>query len=1329
MRLSKMTWGCSLFSVLILLFTGSHVAAQTTADGASAAQTSAVPARITQPIDETQLVTLKGSVHPLARPEFDQGAAPDSQPMKRMMLVLRRSPDQQAALSKLMYEQAIKDSPNYHEWLTPQEFGQQFGASDADIAKVTEWLGSKGFSEIKVSNGRVTIEFSGNVGQVRSAFHTDIHRFLVSGEIKQANTSDPKLPVALTPVVAGIASLHNFYAKSTARVHAAQGSIVQTPGGKSVPQFSGNDARGAFFAVGPGDFAKIYNVPSALNGTGGKIAIIGLSDINPADVDAQRALFGLPAKNLNIVLNGGDPGFGNEESEAALDVQASGSVATQAEIDYILSEGTLTADPTVLGAEYVIDNNSDDVMSLSFSTCEPNLTTAGQVLFADLWEEGAAQGISVVLSAGDGGAAGCDNFDTQTSAMLGIAVNGFASTPFNIAVGGTDFDDAGTQVSGGFWSSTNGTGLTSANGYIHEIPLNNSCGANATPTNLAVCATPDNIFAGSGGPSVNFLRPSFQSGIVPNGIVASDAPSHRFLPDVSLFASDGPKSRSFYVVCEADANASCVSSGGTFSFLEVGGTSASAPSFAGILALVGQSEFNAGRSRRLGNANLVLYNLAATAANSCNSQTNTLTPPAGCIFNDVTKGTSAVPCAGGSVNCSNTSPATGQFGVLVTETNIPAFTTAAGYDLATGLGSVNVANLASKWHAATLSATTASTKVNNSTSAVTITHGTSVTLSATVTSGGGTPTGDVSFPVPMTPGGGTDCPLQTFLVLGSTCTPGFVTLSGGTGSQATTSLPGGHYNLKAHYGGDVNFAPTDDPTGVSVTVNPEASTLQVGIVTFDPTSGNITSTNATGFAYGSPYILRADILNSTGNTTNCQPLASGGVVTGCALNATGKVTLTDNGAPLDGGTFNVNSEGSFEDQIINLTGGSHTVVGTYSGDNSYSAPAASVTLNLNVAKAMTATVVMSNVQSVATNASVTLTVNITTQSVSNVGPTGTVTFSSNGTPIGSPVTVVSSGASTSFAGGTATLTTSFASAGTKSITATYNGDTNYALSNATAISLTVTGGGSYTVSGTAATVAAGSMGSSTITVTPSGGFTSSGVGITCSGVPGVSCGALNIAVPGPGAATGTLSISVTAPSSSMTASNIQAERTYVAQAAIPQTGNKGGWWTLSGGTGLAAMLLLFLPGRKRIRAALGLSLVCVLSFAMGCGGGSHTTTMTQTTTTLTVSSTKVASGGMLTVSAMVTGGTPTGTVQFVVDGTAAGSPVSLNNGSTGNITVTGLNAAVGTHALVAMYSGSSTTQASHSGMLEIAVTGTTQVTVTGTSGGTMASGNVSLTIN
>ena len=1111
-------------SLILLLLFAPRLAAQSNAQSAAAIQASSVPARITQAIDEAQLVRLKGNVHPLARPEFDQGPVSDATPMKRMMLLLQRSPEQEAALQQFMAEQMSNESPNFHKWLTPQQFGAQYGLADSDIQAVTGWLASHGFTAMHVAPGRNVIEFSGNVGQVRSAFHTEMHKFLVNGEERQSNTSDPQIPAALTPVVAGTVSLHNFPSKSMRRVVGQFMHSQKT--GETTPLFT---TLGGNYAVGPADFAKIYNIPASLDGTGGNIAIIGFSDIDVTDAHDFRALFNLPVNDPVVVNNGPDPGFNGEEGEADLDTQWSGAVAPKATIHYVLSEGTLTSDPLFLGAEYVIDNNSDDVMSLSFGICEPQLTSAALTFINNLWEQAAAQGITVTVSAGDNGTAGCDDFNTQITATLGLAVNGIASTPFNIAVGGTDFDDANTQTT--FWSSTNSTDgkRESALGYIHEIPWNDSCAATATPANLTTCATANNIVAGSGGPSAVYLKPAWQNGITPNGIATGD--NHRYLPDVSLFASDGPSSKSFYVVCQADAiqpqppnPPSCVPdpTTGHFQFLGAGGTSASSPSFAGIIALIGQSEVAAGRSRRQGNANQVLYKIAQTAANSCNSSTQTLTPPATCVFFNITKNTNSVPCAGGSPNCSSTTSGTN--GVLVTTsgtTKTPAFMATAGsgsiptYNLATGLGSVSVASLATAWGTAvgSFKATTSTLLINNSSAPGTITHGTAVTAKVTVAvvaPATGTPTGDVSVVAPLgTVNGGNN---------GST-------LSGGTVTIPGVILPGGTYNVTAHYAGDGTFAPSDSSPGVPITVNKENSRLQYGIVTFDINTGNITSTNATTFAYGSPYILRFDILNSTANACT-PPGVSPAVTTGCAFDARGTVTITDNGSPLTcsplvpGCTspFPVNTEGSGEDQPIQLTGGSHNLSATYSGDNSYNAVITPVTDMVTVTPASTSSSLTAGPNPVPANQQVMLSVTIGSQSNSTQGPTGSVTFKDGTNTIGTGPVTPAGATATAGASGTASLSTTFATTGSHSLTAVYGGDTNYGTSTSSAVSLAVgqttttmvtsssanlpAGGGSVTL--TATVVGTGTGASPTGTVQFMNGSTALGTAQTCTAVSGAS---------------------------------------------------------------------------------------------------------------------------------------------------------------------------------------------------------------------------------
>ena len=1303
---------------------GSPLLAQDTPNAVGAAQLASapVPPRITQAIDETQLTALKGSVHPLARPEFDRGAVPDATPMNRMLLLLQRSPAQEAALQQLMVDQMSKASPNFHNWLTPAQFGAQFGPADTDIQTVTNWLSAQGFHDIKVGTGKLTIEFSGNVGLVRHAFHTDIHHFFANGEMRQANVGDPQIPSALTPVVAGIVSLHNFPKKSM--LH-KRGVLQGTRDSQGNPQLTGPANCGTagnpacFYALGPADFAAIYDIPtSTLNGTGSKIAIIGFSDINPQDVTDFRTLFGLPVNPPNIVHNGPPPGIAGEEGEADLDVEWSGAVAPMAQIDFVVSEDTLTSGGLELSSLYVVDNNTDDIMSLSFGGCEAGLGAENAFINA-LWEQGAAQGISVTVSSGDNGAAGCDDFNTASVASLGVAVNGLASTPFNVAVGGTDFDDVGTQTT--FWNSTNAAGTRqSVKGYIPETTWNDSCAATATSANLnTVCsgAAAKNIVGGSGGPSRIYAKPSWQRG---TGVPTAN----RNTPDVSLFASNGPQTQSFYLVCEADATLagqppSCASSG-SFSFLGVGGTSASTPSFAGILALIEQGEANAGRSRRQGNANFVLYSIFQTAANSCSSSSRTTPatpPPAGCVFNDVTKGNNSVPCAGGSPNCSAT---TGTNGVLVepSQTTTPAWTTTAGYDLATGLGSVNVANLQTAWGTAVgaFTPTTTNTKVNGGTSQVPLTHGASVTLSASVTSGSGTPTGFVSFPVPTTVNGGVgDAPLAS-----------------GAASLSTIFLPGGSYTIKAHYAGDGTFAPSDDATGVPVTVNPEASGLLTGIITFN-NAGNVLTTNAASVGYGSAYIFRMNILNHTGTAANCVPVvpagSPAGSTTGCAVDATGTVAVLDNGTPLPGSPFSVNSQGFAEDQPIQLTGGMHTLSATYSGDISYSPPASPTVDSVNVSLATTATALSANPTNAQISQQVALSVTITSQSNSTQGPTGNVTFNDGTTAIGTVAVTPAGATANAGASATATLNAAFSSGGAHSITAVYAGDANYMTSTSTAVVVNVTPIG---ITATPVIVTAGGSGKSTVTVTPGGGFTGN-VAITCAALPGVSCGALNINVTNANPASGMLSVSVAAPSSSTMAMVLPSSPEIWAATRPPANGANGRWWTLTALSGFAAVVLLLLPRRKRYRVALfSLGAVCLVTFAPGCGGGygggGGGGGVAATTTTVSVTSTKVAQGTNIAFTANVTstGRAPGGQVQLFIGSTAIGPATPVSGGSA-SISVSTLP--VGVTGISAHYFGDAYTAASQSGTLNIAVTGTTQLAITGTAGQTTASTNLSLTVN
>src|SRR5580693_6663459 len=230
------------------------------------AKTAASPAPlITQPVDEHQLTVLKGNVHPLARPQFDLGAAPASLPMQRMLLVLKRSPQQEYALRKLLDDQQDKRSPNYHKWLTPEQYGKQFGPTDSDMQAITGWLQSHGFQLGAPTKGRTVLEFSGSASQVQEAFHTAIHKYIVNGEQHWANDRDPQIPTALTPAVAGVLTLHNFLKKPTIHVVKEPAAAKIVPGKKPLVTFPAQNGQPITNALAPQDYAVIYNINPVYN--------------------------------------------------------------------------------------------------------------------------------------------------------------------------------------------------------------------------------------------------------------------------------------------------------------------------------------------------------------------------------------------------------------------------------------------------------------------------------------------------------------------------------------------------------------------------------------------------------------------------------------------------------------------------------------------------------------------------------------------------------------------------------------------------------------------------------------------------------------------------------------------------------------------------------------------------------------------------------------------------------------------------------------------------------------------------------------------------------
>jgi hypothetical protein len=992
------------------------------------AQTRPVPSRVTAEVDDTRTVQLKGNIHPMARPEFDRGTVADSQPMTRMLLTLQRGAEQETALQQLMDAQQTKGSASYHAWLTPEQFGKQFGPSDADVQAATDWLTRQGFQVAKVSAGRTAIEFSGNVAQVRNAFHTEIHKFAVNGEEHIANVSEPAIPAALAPVVKGVAALNSF--PRQAHLHNRGVYRWQRDTGEIKPLFTFG-TNPVSFAMAPADFAKIYSIPPGADGTGQTIAVIGQSNIDANDVIAFRTLFGLPqnfTQANNVIVNGPDPGLQlatGDEAESDLDVEWAGAVAPNAKILLVTSSTTQSNPSQItpgidLSALYAVDNNLASVISESYGACEPSLGSAGNLFYNALWEQAAAQGITVVVSTGDSGSAGCDPDPSGVSpnaAVDGLAVSGIASTPFNVAVGGTDFDATAQPVTppNQFWSATNGPTFASALKYIPETTWDDSLCAINFPT---ACNSVDpngfDLAAGSGGPSncaifsgsscnKGYPIPAYQA-----GFHTSQFPTVRTIPDVSLFASNGQNGVAV-ITCEADVNpagAPCSLSSPFSDFSLVGGTSAATPPFGAIVALLNQ----ASGGGRQGNVNFGLYFLAAHdtnyTGNLCNSSLPA-TPNAGCIFNDVTKGNIGVACVKGSTsNVDGTTSwcqgAGSTFGVTVASGSV-AYGAGPQYDLATGLGSVNVTNLLTKWSTFVRTGTT--TTVTSPTGGTP--SGTNFSATVTVTPAG--VTGDVSLNALATS--------DPTSIIGSF---GPFTLSAGTKSVTTNLLPPGTAFVSATYGGDSTHAlSTSTPVALAGTVAGAnfASKTTVNFVTFDSNGNPHLSTSSQSVPYGSPYILNAVVTKSDG--TNCgffypKTVSPIPCPTGTVTMKDGANNLNDFPSGPASNATNIakisNQGGLVDDLNVQLPVGSHSITAAYTtGDTNYQS-SNSNTLSVTITPAATTTLVASNLGSISSGTPVVLTAVVGSNSNSSQGPTGTVQFQSGNTNLGAPVSCTPSGA-------------------------------------------------------------------------------------------------------------------------------------------------------------------------------------------------------------------------------------------------------------------------------------------------------------------------------
>jgi uncharacterized protein (TIGR03437 family) len=610
--------------------------------------------RVTTPVDTAKTVVLTGNTRPEAQARNDQGLADPGMQVAYATVLLKLDPSIDAFLA----EQQTPGSANYRRWITPEQFGDRFGLTRNDLAKVSGWLQSQGLKINDSARGRHWITFSGTADAMGRALHTEIHNYLVNGERHFANSTDPSIPEALAGVIGGFRGLNDFRPQSM---------VVKSPiqPGAAAPD---NNIGFNHFLV-PDDLATIFDITALYNmgidGTGQTLVIAGETDINMVDFRLFQERYGITSNLPQLMLFGPDPGIRGDLIEADLDLEWSTAVARKATIVYAYATNVFTA------AQYAVDQNLGQVMSISYGGCEAYESIA----YRAVAQQANAQGMTIFVSSGDAGAATCDRGGPVPLATHGATASWPASIPEITAVGGTELNDSG----GVYWAPSNGPTGASALSYIPEVPWNDSAIANS-------------LEGGGGAPSVLFSKPAWQTGPgVPND-------GARDLPDVSLPASTF---RYAYLI-------------ETNGVLEaVGGTSASSPAWAGIAALLNHYLTMKGVLAQpgLGNINPALYRLAQATTD---------------VFHDITTGNNAVPCEQNSPNCID---------------GMVGFAAGPGYDLATGLGSVDVFHLVTEWNSGGSSSTTLGAQP--ATAGLTD----MVQLTAMVTGGssGASPSGTVDF--------------------------------------------------------------------------------------------------------------------------------------------------------------------------------------------------------------------------------------------------------------------------------------------------------------------------------------------------------------------------------------------------------------------------------------------------------------------------------------------------------------------------------------------------------------------------------------------------------
>jgi phage terminase large subunit-like protein len=1153
---------------------------------------------ITENVDENRLITLGGNTRPEATAKYDRGPVDDSLLMEHLLLLLKRSPEQERDLDEFIENLHSPSSANFHRWLTAREFGERFGVEKHDRDTITNWLERHGFTVNVDYTNHLLIDFSGTAGQVREAFHTQIYNLDINGEKHIANMSDPRIPAALAPAISGVVSLNDFHPHTTYRPRV---SYTVSEGGAQQ------------YLVVPGDLATIYNLnplfSDGISGQGQTIVLIEEADVYTiADWTSFRSVFGLsrytdgsltqihpqPASGTN---NCSDPGavYGID-IEAIIDSEYAAASAPSAAI--VLASCTST---TTFGGLIALQNLLSQssplpaLVSMSYGVCEASNGASSNAAFNATFEQAVTEGVSVFVSAGDNSAAFCDRYDD--AARFGIGVTGWGSSPHAVVVGGTDFGDTFAGSNSLYWSFSNSPTYESALSYVPEIPWNDSCGSsliaefngfNQTYGASGFCNSSKgeaNFFktvGGGGGPSGCATGTPSVSGVVSGNCAGWPKPSYqsvlgnphdgvRDIPDLSLFAANGVWLHSYPFCYSGPGGVPCTEVPANWS--SAGGTSFSAPIMAGIQALVNQKA-----GARQGNPNFVYYKLAAnqygTEGDKACDSTRGNAVASSCIFYDVTQGDNDVDCivteAFGENNCYVPS---GENGVLSTSNSDyqPAFPATTGWDFATGIGTVNAYNLVNNWATGvldfTLSTVSSLSITQGSTGKSTITIGRINGFTGTITlSASGLPVGVTAA---FDPNPATASSTMT-LTASATAATGTVTvtISGQSGKQTNTTtfslavkaaIPS--FSLSASptavtianggaagktvisvnpvngFSGNVMLTASGLPTGVtaSFSSNPVASTSTLTLtasstaatgtatVTVTGTSGSLKKTTTVQLTVTQlpTYTLSA----SPNNLTITQAGQGTSTITINPLNGfDGSVTFSASGLP-SGVTAIFGTNPATTSSTVTLTAGATATLGTATVTITGTSGSLkeTTTISLTVTQAYTLSAAP-NALSVVQGSKGASTITITPLN----GFKGSVTLSASGLPNGVTATFGTNPATTS---STLTLTASLTAAlGTATVTIT---GTSGSLAQTVPINLTVTPAPNFTLSAksTSLAITQAGQGTTTITITPQNGFSST-VALSASGLPnGVTAGFK----PNPATSASTLTLTVAATASTGTA--------------------------------------------------------------------------------------------------------------------------------------------------------------------------------------------------